>query len=50
LPCHGGTGTTQDNCAQCHLYHDKKQELDRDRRPIEELLGRLRRMVRAQEL
>jgi len=41
LPCHGGTGTTQDRCSQCHLYHDKSQELDRDRRSIEELLGRL---------
>jgi hypothetical protein len=50
LPCHGNTGTTQDSCAQCHLYHDKKQELDRDRRPIEDLLGHFRRVVRAEEL
>ncbi len=40
LPCHGNTGTSQDNCSQCHLYHDKSQEVDRDRRSIEELLGR----------
>ncbi len=37
LPCHGSTGTAQDNCAQCHLYHDKSRERDRDRRPVEEL-------------
>ncbi len=40
VPCHAGTGTTQDRCAQCHLYHDKTIEKDRDRRPIEQLLGR----------
>jgi hypothetical protein len=40
LPCHGPTGTPQDRCAKCHLYHDKSQELDRDRRPLEQLLGR----------
>ncbi len=39
LPCHAGTGTTQDRCSQCHLYHDKNIEKDRDRRPIEQLLG-----------
>lgn len=44
LPCHGSTGTTQDNCAQCHLYHDKSKELDKDRRPIEQLTGFLRRI------
>jgi hypothetical protein len=40
LPCHGSTRTPQDNCSQCHLFHDKSQELDRDRRSIEELLRR----------
>jgi hypothetical protein len=40
LPCHGNTSTPQDSCSQCHLYHDKSQELDRDRRSIEELLRR----------
>ena len=38
LPCHGNTGTPQDHCAQCHLYHDKSKELDKDRRPVEQLL------------
>jgi hypothetical protein len=43
LPCHSGTGTAQDLCAQCHLYHDKTRERDRDRRPIEQLAARMRR-------
>ena len=37
LPCHGSTGTAQDRCAQCHHYHDKSKELDKDRRPVEQL-------------
>jgi hypothetical protein len=43
LPCHGSTVTRLDRCSTCHLYHDKSQENDRDRRPIEELIGVLRR-------
>jgi hypothetical protein len=39
LSCHGSTGTAQDHCVQCHLYHDKSRELDKDRRPIERLTG-----------
>lgn len=39
LPCHGSSGTILDNCAQCHVYHDKTKEKDRDRRSIEELLS-----------
>ena len=38
LACHGSTGTAQDLCAQCHLYHDKSKERDKDRRPIEQLV------------
>jgi hypothetical protein len=38
-PCHGSTGTPQDRCAECHLYHDKSRELDKDRRPVEQLIG-----------
>lgn len=41
LSCHGSTGTPQDRCAQCHLYHDKSKELDKDRRPVEQLIGRM---------
>ncbi|MGH9662433.1 MAG: hypothetical protein ACRD96_28045 [Bryobacteraceae bacterium] len=37
LPCHGATGTYLDNCAQCHLYHNKSREADKDRRPVEQL-------------
>jgi hypothetical protein len=40
LPCHGDSGGAQNGCYQCHLYHDKSRELERDRRPIDELLGR----------
>ncbi len=40
LPCHGATGASQDYCTQCHLYHDKSKELDKDRRPVEQLVGR----------
>ncbi len=39
LPCHGPSGTRLDQCSQCHLYHNKLQERDRDRRPVEELIG-----------
>jgi len=39
LPCHGRTGTSLDHCAQCHLYHDKSKEADKDRRPVEQLIG-----------
>ncbi len=39
MPCHGNTGTSQDRCAQCHLYHDRSKEVDRDRRPLEELIA-----------
>ncbi len=40
MPCHGNSGTSQDNCAQCHLYHDRSREVDRDRRPLEDLIAR----------
>jgi len=41
LICHGASGTHLDNCSQCHLYHNKARESDKDRRPVEQLLGRL---------
>ena len=40
--CHGSSGTSLDRCSQCHLYHNKLKETDRDRRSIEELLGGVR--------
>ena len=43
LPCHSHTSTAQDQCPQCHLYHDKTKERDRGRRPLEQLTAWLRR-------
>ena len=40
--CHGVSGTSIDRCAECHLYHNKNQEHDRDRRPVEQIAGGLR--------
>lgn len=37
--CHGTTGARLDRCSTCHLYHNKTQERDRDRRSVEELIG-----------
>jgi hypothetical protein len=39
LPCHGSSGAHLDHCAQCHLYHNKSKERDRDRRPADQLRG-----------
>ncbi|MDX2154817.1 MAG: cytochrome c3 family protein [Bryobacteraceae bacterium] len=39
LPCHGDSGTALDRCVECHEYHNKRKESDKDRRPIQELLG-----------
>jgi hypothetical protein len=39
IVCHGSSGTHLDHCSQCHLYHNKSKESDRDRKPVEELLG-----------
>jgi hypothetical protein len=38
--CHGSSGSHLDRCSGCHLYHNKSKELDKDRRPAEELLGK----------
>jgi hypothetical protein len=37
-PCHGAGSARIDRCSECHLYHNKLQERDRDRRPIEQLI------------
>jgi len=42
LACHGDSGTSLGYCSQCHTYHDKSVENDKDRRPIEDLVGRER--------
>ena len=44
VACHGSSGTRLDSCSQCHQYHDKSKEKDRDRRSVEELIGMLVRM------
>ncbi|MBL8221401.1 MAG: hypothetical protein JNL62_19360 [Bryobacterales bacterium] len=41
LECHGNSGTPIDNCSQCHYYHDKTLEKERDRKTIEELIGQV---------
>jgi hypothetical protein len=41
LSCHGNSGTHIDRCAECHLYHNKFKESDKDRLPIDQLIGRL---------
>jgi len=41
VDCHGSSGSLRDTCAQCHLYHDRSLGIERDRRPIDELIGRL---------
>jgi hypothetical protein len=42
LPCHGSSGTALDNCAQCHLYHDKTREEDQARRTMQQVFENLR--------
>lgn len=32
LACHGSSGTSTDNCSQCHTYHDRSGEMERQRR------------------
>ena len=43
MACHGNSGTSLDYCSQCHSYHDKSVENDKDRRPLEDLVGRAAR-------
>ncbi len=44
--CHGASATHLDNCSQCHLYHNKSKESDKDRRPVEDLIGSLSKGLR----
>ena len=39
--CHGDSGTPIGHCAQCHLFHNKSKETDKDRRPVEQLIGKV---------
>lgn len=45
--CHGVSGTSIDHCSECHLYHNKNRERDRDRRPVEQITGGLRMSIHA---
>jgi hypothetical protein len=38
-PCHGGSGTTLDRCSECHLYHNRNLQKDRERRPAGQMAG-----------
>lgn len=50
LECHGNSGTPIDNCSRCHYYHDKALEKERDRKTIEELIGKVRPWSLKQQL
>jgi len=39
LPCHARSGAALDRCPECHLYHNRSLEKDRDRRPVDVLTG-----------
>jgi Cytochrome c7 and related cytochrome c len=39
VQCHGESGTTLDECAMCHLYHNRSLEKERDRN-LRELIDR----------
>jgi hypothetical protein len=40
LPCHTQRGQVLSRCSQCHLYHNKEKEREKDKRPVEQLIGR----------
>src|ERR1035441_9500781 len=37
--CQGKSETGLDRCSECHLYHNRTLEKDRERRPVQELTG-----------
>ena len=41
LPCHGESRAGLDRCSECHLYHNRSLERERDRRPTEKIIGQL---------
>jgi hypothetical protein len=49
MACHGNSGTALGYCSQCHTYHDKSIECDKDRRPIEDLVGGQRDGLRGEQ-
>jgi hypothetical protein len=41
LPCHGESRAGLDRCSECHQYHNRSLEKERDRRPTEKIIGQL---------
>jgi hypothetical protein len=43
LPCHGERESRAglDRCSECHQYHNRSLEKERERRPTEKIIGRL---------
>ena len=39
LPCHGESRAGLDRCSECHQYHNRSLEKERERRPTEQLIG-----------
>ncbi|HEY2011945.1 MAG TPA: hypothetical protein VGH38_00530, partial [Bryobacteraceae bacterium] len=39
LPCHGESRAGLDRCSECHQYHNRSLERERERRSTEELIG-----------
>ena len=39
LPCHGESRAGLDRCSECHLYHNRSLEKERERRPTEKLIS-----------
>jgi hypothetical protein len=42
LPCHGDSRASLDRCSECHRYHNRTIEREKERRPTEKLVGLLR--------
>jgi hypothetical protein len=42
LPCHGESRADLDRCSECHLYHNRSLERERERRPTDKIIGALR--------
>jgi len=40
LPCHGESRAGLDRCSECHQYHNRSLEKERERRPTEQLISK----------
>ena len=45
LPCHGENRANLDRCSECHRYHNRNLEKERDRRPTEQLIAAVTRFL-----